>query len=73
MWLVFAGSINVSPAAYQGLAPTHPFELASARIATTHERITYLDDLVDLSPGTFAQYQRLKASKWLSETFPKKK
>jgi hypothetical protein len=73
MWPIFAGSINLYRDAYQGLAPTHPFELASARIATTHERITYLDDIVDLSPGTFAQYQRFKASKWLSMTFPKKK
>jgi hypothetical protein len=73
MWLIFAGSINVSQAAYQGLAPVHPFELASARITTTHERITYLDKLVDLSPGTFAQYQKFKTNKWLSETFPKKK
>jgi hypothetical protein len=73
MWIIFAGSINVSRAAYQGLAPVHPFDLASAKISTTHEQITHLDKLVDLSPGTFAQYQKLKTNKWLSETFPKKK
>jgi hypothetical protein len=73
MWLIFAGSINVSWAAYQGLAPVHPFDLASARITTTYGRITHLDKLVDLSPGAFAQYQKLKTKKWLSETFPKKK
>jgi hypothetical protein len=73
MWLIFAGWINVSWAAYQGLAPVHPFELASAGITTTHERIAHLDNIVDLSPGTFAQYQKMKANKWLSETFPKNK
>jgi hypothetical protein len=36
-------------------------------------RIQHLDTLVDLSPGTFTQYQTLQAKKWWSETFPKSK
>jgi hypothetical protein len=72
-WLIFGTSINVSRATYQGLAPTHPIELASASIADTHRRVNYLDTLVDLSPGTFSQYQKLQANKWLLETFPKEK
>jgi hypothetical protein len=61
----------VSSAIYQGLAPQHPIALASESIADTHRRIKHLDTLVDLSPGTFSQYQKLQANKWLLETLPK--
>jgi hypothetical protein len=72
-WLIFGNSISVSCAAYRGLAPNHPIELASASIADTHRRIKYLDTLIDLYPGTFSQYQKLQANKWLLETFPNEK
>jgi hypothetical protein len=71
--LIFGYSTNVSRAVYQGLAPTHPFKLASVSIDHTYQRITYLDTLVDLSPGTFEQYQKVQANKWLSDKFPNKK
>jgi hypothetical protein len=60
-WLIFSNAICVSHEAYQGATPMHPFERASQSIASTRHRIDYLDTLVDLSPGTFVQYQKLKA------------
>jgi hypothetical protein len=71
MWLIFSGSISVYHAAYQGLVPTHPFELAYTSIVSTYECIMHLDMIVDLYPGTFAQHRKLQARNWLSETFPK--
>jgi hypothetical protein len=38
-----------------------------------YQYITYMDMLVDLSPGTFSQYQKVQANKWLLEAFPNKK
>jgi hypothetical protein len=63
----------MSRATYQGISLHHPIELASASISDTHRHIKYLDRLVDLSPGTFSQYQKLQANKWLLETFRKEK
>jgi hypothetical protein len=70
-WLIFGDSGSMYRATFQGLALHHPIEIASASIADTHRRINHLDRLVGLSPGTFSQYQKLQAKKWLLETFPK--
>jgi hypothetical protein len=72
-WLIFENSVSMSSATYQAFAPLHPIAIASANIADTHRRIKHLDTLVDLSPGTFSQYQKLQAKKWLLETFPKER
>jgi hypothetical protein len=70
---VLSGTICVDRAAYNGHAPTHPFQLLSNSVEQTYRRIQHLDTLVDLSPGTFTQYQALQAKKWWSEIFPKSK
>jgi hypothetical protein len=70
---VLSGTICVDRAASNGHAPTHPFQLLSNSVEQTYRRIQHIDTLIDLSPGTFTQYQALQAKKWLSETFPKSK
>jgi hypothetical protein len=56
-WLVLSETIRVDRVAYNGQAPTHPFQLLSNIVKQTHRRIQHLNTLVDLSPGTFTQYQ----------------
>jgi hypothetical protein len=72
-WLIFSNAICVSHEAYQGAITMHPFERASQSIASTRHRIVYLETLVDLSPGTFLQYQKSKAQEWRSEKCPRAK
>jgi hypothetical protein len=60
-WLVLSGTICVDCAAYNGHAHTHPLQLLSNSVEQTYRRIQNLDTLVDLSPGTFTQYQALQA------------
>jgi hypothetical protein len=45
----------------------HPFSVITSQVCDTYRRIDALSSMVDLSPGTFSQYQRIKGRELWSD------
>jgi hypothetical protein len=63
---VIVASVFVKTAAFQG--PAHPFSTAKMQLECTYGRILRLDTAVELSPGTFVQYNAMEAKTFWKES-----
>jgi hypothetical protein len=71
-WMVLVRRILIQTAAFQG--PVHPFSTVTMQLKGAYTRTQRLDEVVDLSPSTFVQYQSLEAKKlWKEFTTEDKK
>jgi hypothetical protein len=66
-WLVLSDSVHDI---YQGAQPAHPFVEARHRVLGTYRRIQSLERRLDLTPGTFLEWQKLQCKSWYDELYP---
>jgi hypothetical protein len=66
-WLVLSDSVHNI---HQGAQPAHPFVEARHRVLGTYRRIHNLERGLDLTPGTFLEWQKLQYKDWYDDMYP---
>jgi hypothetical protein len=68
-WLVMSSCVMVPSHIHPSKSCDHPFSLITRQVRHTYRRIDALSSMVELSPGTFAQYQGIKGRKLWSDVY----
>jgi hypothetical protein len=68
-WLVMSSCGMVPSHIHPSKSCDHPFSLITRQVGHTYRRIDALSSMVELSPGTFAQYQGIKGRELWSDLY----